>query len=182
MGRMHTVLIGSFGALLCELTIALNAPARSPSPAGTHAPTERHAPSSAWALDSLAWIAGCWEGRFAGGRVVSEQWMKPLGGMMLGMSRTVKDGNVVEFEAIRLEQSEDGSIRYVARPSSQPEATFTLVTLDPGRIVFENPSHDYPQRIIYTLITADSLVARIEGQSGAKTLGSEFRYRRISCQ
>ncbi len=42
-------------------------------------------------LARLAWLAGCWE--VAGATtVVEEQWMRPRGGSMLGMSRTTRDG------------------------------------------------------------------------------------------
>jgi len=127
-------------------------------------------------------MAGCWEGHYHNGRIVSEQWMQPLGGMMLGMSRAVRDGKTVEFEYVRLEQSADGSISYIARPSHQAEASFTLVSLSGTRAVFENPEHDFPQRIIYTLVSRDSLHARIEGTSGGRSRGSDFPYVRVQCR
>ena len=41
-------------------------------------------------IDSLGWLAGCWEGSYANGRTVTEHWMPPAGNVMLGMSRAVK--------------------------------------------------------------------------------------------
>lgn len=132
-------------------------------------------------LDSLAWMAGCWEGSYPNGRLVSEQWMKPSGSVMLGMSRTVRNGRTVAHEFIRLEQSGDGVIRYIARPSNQPEAVFTLTFLDGRKAVFENPQHDFPQRIMYERVSADSLVARIEGTIDGKERGSDFPYHKTAC-
>ena len=132
-------------------------------------------------LESLSWLAGCWEGNYSNGRVVSEQWMKPLGNVMMGMSRTVKDGKTIAFENVRLEQSEDGSIIYIANPSGQQEASFTLVKLEGTRVVFENPAHDFPQRVIYELVSADSLSARIEGTINGEHKESGFPYRRVGC-
>jgi len=132
-------------------------------------------------MDSLGWMAGCWEGSFPNGRTVSEQWMKPAGNVMMGMSRTVKNGKTVAYEFIRLEQSEDGTIRYIARPSNQPEATFTLILHENQKAVFENPQHDFPQRIIYERISGDSLVARIEGTISGKERKSDFPYRKTVC-
>lgn len=134
------------------------------------------------ALDSLSWLAGCWEGRYANGRTVSEQWMKPLGGLMMGMSRTVKDGKVVESEVVRLKLSDDGSVHYVAQPSGQTEASFRLVKCEGDSAVFENPGHDFPQRIVYRLVTPDSLSARIEGVVVGKSKGAGFPYRRVRCE
>ena len=133
-------------------------------------------------IESLGWLAGCWEGTYANGRTVSEQWMKPLGGVMMGMSRTVRDGKTIAFENVRLEQSETGLIHYVANPSGQKEATFALVKLEGTKAIFENPAHDYPQRIIYHLLSPDSLVARIEGTANGKERGSNFPYRRVRCE
>ncbi len=133
-----------------------------------------------YSLDSLGWMAGCWEGAFANGRTVSEQWMKPSGNLMMGMSRTVKNGMTVAHEFIRLEQASDGKILYIARPSNQSEATFSLVLLEGRRAVFENLQHDFPQRI-YERITEDSLVARIEGTLNGKERKSDFPYQKVAC-
>jgi len=131
---------------------------------------------------NLAWLSGCWEGNYANGRTVSEQWMKPLGNVMMGMSRTVKDGKTIAFENVRLEQADDGSINYIANPSGQQEAQFRLVELAGTKVVFENPEHDYPQRIIYELVNRDSLSARIEGMIDGKIKESGFPYRRVRCE
>lgn len=57
-------------------------------------------------LERVAWLAGCWE--FEGSTtVVEEQWMRPRGGTMLGMSRTVRDGRTVGWELVRIDLRED---------------------------------------------------------------------------
>ncbi len=101
---------------------------------------------------------------------------------MMGMSRTVKNGKTVEFEFVRLVKETDGSINYVANPSGQQGASFTLVSLEGQRAVFENLQHDFPQRIIYHRRTADSLVARIEGTVGGKLKGVDFPMKRVKCE
>jgi hypothetical protein len=126
-------------------------------------------------------MAGCWEGRYENGRIVTEQWMKPLGGTMLGMSRTVRNGMTTEFEYVRLEQAADGSIRYVALPSRQAEASFTLLSIAERTAVFENPAHDFPQRIIYRFVSPDSILARIENITGGGA-GHDYPYRRVPCR
>ena len=131
-------------------------------------------------LESLRWLSGCWEGNY-GRKVVSEQWMKPDGKMMMGMSRTVKNEKTVEFEFVRLVQEEDGSISYVAKPSGQPETSFKLLHSEKSKIVFENLEHDFPQRIIYQLCSPDSLVARIEGKMNGIERSVDFPYRKVNC-
>src|SRR5688500_13487839 len=58
-------------------------------------------PSQALTLKDVAWLAGCWERRTPE-TTVSEQWMQPQGGLMPGMSRTVRNGKAVEFEFLRI--------------------------------------------------------------------------------
>lgn len=131
-------------------------------------------------IDQLAWIAGCWE-RSGKDRVTVEQWMKPSGGMMLGMSRTVAKGRTVEYEFIQIIQEENGDIYYVALPSRQEKASFKLVKHSEGEALFENLEHDFPQRIIYRLEKDGSLFARIEGMINGKERSVDYPLKRSRC-
>jgi hypothetical protein len=128
---------------------------------------------------TLRWMSGCWELR-SGSRVTHEQWMAPRASQMMGMSRTVARDTVREFEMLRIELR-GGVPTYVAMPSGQKEALFAATVLTDTAVVFENPAHDFPQRIRYRRVGADSLVARIEGTTSGRTRGIDFPMRRISC-
>jgi hypothetical protein len=99
---------------------------------------------------------------------------------MLGASRTIVRDSLREWEQVRI-VSQDGKVVYVARPSGQAETAFTAEQISDTAVVFANPAHDFPQRIRYRRVGADSLVARIEGQRGARTRGIDFPMRRIDC-
>jgi hypothetical protein len=131
-------------------------------------------------LDSLAWFTGCWSGG-SGARTSLEQWMKPSGKTMLGMSRTVANDKTVEYEFLRLHEKPNGDIFYTALPSGQQETSFKLIRLDKHMAVFENPEHDFPQRIIYKLEDDGSLKARIEGKSKGKERGIDFPMKKVKC-
>lgn len=132
-------------------------------------------------LADLAWLAGCWEfSRPEKSSIVSEQWMKPDGGMMLGMGRTVKDGRAVDWEFMRIEQRSDG-LAFIAKPRANTDETvFPMIRIDATEIVFENPTHDFPQRVFYRL-DGDKLNARVEGSMNGKTRGIDFGYVRVKC-
>jgi len=142
------------------------------------APGQASAQQSA-IIESSAWIAGCWERR-SGQSVTEEQWMPPRGGAMLGMSRTVRDGRLVEYEFLRLFER-DGRLVYHATPSRQTPTEFTSTATSDTLAVFENPAHDFPQRIIYRRQGSDSLIARIEGPGPGGTRGVDFRFARAQC-
>ena len=135
---------------------------------------------SAESVEALAFLAGCWASE-RGEAGSGEQWMAPAGGTMLGMSRTVRGGATVAHEFLQIREVEPGKLAYVARPSGQAEATFMLVRAAPGEAVFENPQHDFPQRIVYRRDGEDRLLARIEGPQGEAWRGIDFPLRRVAC-
>ena|SRR5215467_1682664 len=130
-------------------------------------------------LTQLSWISGCWESR-GPNRVISEQWMKPDGDMMMGMSRTVSGGKATEYEFLQIRQ-QGSDVFYVAKPSRQEEGSFKLIRRTDREAIFENPEHDFPQRIIYRLQPDGSLLARIEGKMNGADRGIDFPMKRVNC-
>ena len=115
------------------------------------------------------------------GLVISEMWMKPKGGAMIGVGRTVRKGALTDFEFLRIEET-GNSLSYISKPrSNNKETEFKLIRLAAKEIVFENAAHDFPQRIIYKQSENDKLWARIEGMMDGKTRGIDFRYTRAKC-
>ena len=138
-------------------------------------------PMAAAKVEDLAWLAGCWETKNAAKQLsILEQWMVPEGGAMLGMSRTVRGGKMAGYEFLRIVR-DDVSVKYVSRLSENTTDTdFRVVKLSPNEVIFSNPQHDFPQRIIYRR-DGDNLTARIEGTTDGKTRGIDFPYRRVAC-
>lgn len=128
----------------------------------------------------VAWLAGCWaqQGREAGS---IELWSAPAGGLMLGMARIVKNGRVVEFEFMQMRADAEGKLSYIAQPQGRPPTTFKLLSDGEAEVVFENPAHDFPQRVSYRRTAADRLVARIEGEMNGKARGIDFPMQRTAC-
>ena len=106
--------------------------------------------------------------------------MTPGGNNILGMSHTVVDGKTREYEFIRIVQEENGDIFFVATPSGQKEARFKLMIVTDREARFENPDHDFPQRIIYRR-DGNSLTGRIEGVSKGKERAVDFPLKRVAC-
>jgi hypothetical protein len=130
-------------------------------------------------INQLAWLAGKWRMERSG-RVVEEQWMAPAAGVMLGMSRTVAKGRVVEHEFIQIRVGPGGALFFIAQPSGQKEAAFHHTSLTDREVVFENPNHDFPRKITYTLNADGSMLAAIEGPRADGTVRRvEFAYQRI---
>ncbi|HEY1090672.1 MAG TPA: DUF6265 family protein [Burkholderiaceae bacterium] len=130
-------------------------------------------------LDKLAWLAGCWQ-QEKGDAGSIEQWMAPAGGTMLGMARTVRKGKTVEHEFLQIRAGTDGKLAYTAKPSGQAEASFALKEQGEQSVLFENPTHDFPQRISYRREGA-ALMARIEGLRNGTLRGIDFPMKKVAC-
>jgi hypothetical protein len=130
-------------------------------------------------IGKLGWLAGCWE-RTSGDRQVEEQWMTPRGGTMLGMGRTVVGDKTSESEQMQIRE-DAGQLVFTAKPSGQEEASFRSLSLTATSVVFENQSHDFPQRVIYRRQADGSLLARIEGEENGKARGVDFPMQRATC-
>ncbi|HTK69638.1 MAG TPA: DUF6265 family protein [Candidatus Eisenbacteria bacterium] len=131
-------------------------------------------------LEDLSWLAGDWETANAAERWTDEHWTTPAGGVMLGMSRTVKAGALSEFEYLRIVQKGDDLV-YIAQPGGRaPGTEFKMTSLSDGaagyhRVVFENPEHDFPKRILYVRRSDGTLVATVDAGEGEKAVTYEYR-------
>jgi hypothetical protein len=159
-----------FAAAALAAAVALAPlPARAGEPAAPAEPLER-----------LAFLTGCWR-LVDGDTVVEEQWLPPAGGVMVGLSRTVANGELEIFEFLRL-QAKDGAWHYVAQPNGVPPTWFRLTRLTDDEALFEQPAHDFPQKIRYRKVGADELHAEIAGPGkDGKEKTFPFHYRRAAC-
>jgi len=125
-------------------------------------------------ISDLAWLAGDWQTAPGGRARIEEHWTVPAGGTMIGMGRTVVGDKTAEFEFLRIEQRGD-EIFYVANPNANcPQTDFKLTRLTGQEVIFENPAHDYPKRVIYRKNSAGSMVASID--AGETTKSHSFSY------
>lgn len=128
--------------------------------------------------DQLSWLTGCWERRTPSG-VIQEHWSSNAGGMLHGFSRTVRRDTVIAWEFVRIYPKGD-TLVYEAQPSRQTKAEFRAVAPFVPEVVFSNPAHDFPQRVVYRR-SGDSLLARIEGMRGGQNRVVPFGYARVKC-
>jgi uncharacterized protein DUF6265 len=106
-------------------------------------------PTAILAADSPArefdWLSGHWCGR-SGDQVIEEFWLPAAGDIAIGVGRTVKDGKTVSHEFMRI-VTRDGVTSFIAVLEGQPPTAFKLIASGKHWARFENPQHDFPQRI-----------------------------------
>lgn len=98
-------------------------------------------------VDLPGWMSGTW--RTESPKVISEEiWSAANGTLMTGTHRDIRPGKKTWFEFQRIEQRGDALV-YVAQPGGQPPTEFPATKVEASKIIFENPSHDFPKRILY---------------------------------
>jgi uncharacterized protein DUF6265 len=130
-------------------------------------------------IERVAWLQGCWESA-SPQRTVEEQWMSPRGRSMIGVGRTVRADRLVEYELVVLRE-QDGQLAYEAHPSGQPSAVFLSRSVGDAEVLFENLTHDFPQRVGYRRDGPDALLGFVEGTRNGQARRVEFPYRRVAC-
>ena len=127
-------------------------------------------------LDRIGWLAGCWQ-RQVGERLMEEQWMAPRGKTMLGMNRTVHDGQTPAFEFMRIEERVLQRVDF-CRASLARSATQQFVCATPSRelsratpleYMLGHPSRCVASKVRFFLATDDAFTVFIF-DSGALTL------------
>lgn len=118
--------------------------------------------ADAASLKDLAFMSGCWKTEAGAPEALRECFTVPHAGLMQSSSQTVKDGKTVFWEFAVFEQAGD-AVTYTPYLKGKGSVSFTATTLDGGQVVFENPAHDFPKKIVYRRTAQDRLEARVEG-------------------
>lgn len=117
------------------------------------------------------WMSGYWLS-CEGGRETAESWIGAGSGRLLGTNLSPYG-----FEFLRIADNGRGGLSYYSMPNGAPQTEFEMTSNEGQRAVFSNPSHDFPQRIIYER-SGDALHARIEGELEGRTQGMDWNFRR----
>ncbi|MBL4754322.1 MAG: hypothetical protein JKY52_12110 [Flavobacteriales bacterium] len=113
-------------------------------------------------MSDLYWVVGEWKGRVQGG-MMFESWEIAEDGSMEGNACTIARGDTIFSESMQI-IDKDGDIFYMVKLADvKKTVAFKLVEISSKGCVFENPDHDFPNRIVYANTVGDMLLARIEG-------------------
>jgi hypothetical protein len=126
-------------------------------------------------MKAAEWLIGNWENKMEQG-TLSESWEKANDSTFNGKSYFIKNKDTLNNETIVLTQkgSELFYIPVVKGQNNNEPVMFKMTKADTRQLVFENPKHDFPQKITYTKITSDSIVAAISGVVNGKTEGETY--------
>lgn len=121
-------------------------------------------------LGKMNWLIGQWENKSAEG-YLTETWKKDNDSTFSGRTYfIINNKDTVHSESIILTQLKDELIyRPTVKGQNNDEPVdFKLTSETENNFTFENPKHDYPQKIVYKKVNDRSLVATISGLQQGK--------------
>lgn len=130
-------------------------------------------------INKAAWLIGSWKNSSDEGSM-TETWIKINDSTFKGQTFFIQNNDTLTTEEISLAQIND-TLYYIPSVSNQNEGLavkFTLIFASTQQMIFENRGHDFPQKISYTLITADSLMAEISGTNNGVQSSQQFPMKR----
>ncbi len=125
-------------------------------------------------------LLGAWGSTSTEG-TLTETWSKMNDSVFAGHTYFVAGKDTVFSESIQLEERSQ-KLYYTPTVSNQNEGkavSFALTSSSETELVFENPNHDFPQKIVYNLIGKDSLIAVISGKKNGKEAKESFPMKKI---
>ncbi|MCW3104654.1 MAG: hypothetical protein JWO09_3094 [Bacteroidetes bacterium] len=128
-------------------------------------------------LSSFSWLAGKWVGKYDTVPIF-EQWKPAEGNVMYGRGGVLAGKDTAFAEEISIEEREDG-LYYVAVVKGNPApAAFKFTGFKNDTAVFEDPKHDFPQRVLYYKNGDGTFYACIDGRFKGKYVKEEFSYKK----
>lgn len=127
-----------------------------------------------------AWLPGDWEMRSPKG-ITRESWQRVNDTLFQGFSAfLLPSGDTASYEHIKLIRNENTwwYIPTVSNQNEGKEVRFRLTNATDTSMIFENKTHDFPQRIGYIRTSATSIHAYISGPSkeAGKEKQIDFKY------
>lgn len=131
-------------------------------------------------LSQFEFMLGEWRAEFPD-MAFCESWTKESDTRFVGSAYKVMGGDSTLSESLSLEIIDNGfynGVYYVAKPVLQDSTYFKFITGTNEDAEFQDPDHDFPQRIIYRKIDADRMFV-VVGNLGENAKEIEFNFIRI---
>lgn len=127
-------------------------------------------------LEKMSWLVGEWENKMPDG-VLTETWVVYNDSIFAGRTVFVKDKDTLHSEEIVLTQKGE-TLLYIPTVKGQNDnkpVEFKMTeSKTENEFAFENPAHDYPQKIVYKKVNDTNLIATISGKQQGKPSSESY--------
>lgn len=131
-------------------------------------------------FQKTVWLIGNWQKQTEKG-VLTESWQKLDDSTLVGQSYFIDGVDTLSSESIRIEQR-NRKLFYIPTVKGQNNGmvvNFNLTSVNDSSLIFENPEHDFPQKITYNKMKNDSLMAEISAILNGNLKSQKFLMGRV---
>jgi hypothetical protein len=132
-------------------------------------------------MKKFSWLVGTWKAQIKKG-VITESWRILDDSTFTGENTILRNnGETSLVEKLTLTYR-DGEYYYTPTVIGQNDnkpIPFKITSYNESAFVSENPGHDFPKRIIYQLVGADTIHATIDAGPSEPGKKADFYYSRI---
>ncbi len=131
-------------------------------------------------LEKANWLLGTWQMETLNGNL-KEIWSSKNDSTFLGQSYFINKKDTIHSETIDLVEN-NGVLQYIATIKGENQnlpTTFNFTETEESELVFENPKHDYPNKICYKLKDSLNLEITISGKLLGKKSSEIFKMVKI---
>lgn len=130
-------------------------------------------------LEKAAWLLGSWENNSEEG-TMTETWIKDNTDSYSAKTYFVIGKDTVFRELSRLEETGSNlqCVISIEGENDEKPVTFVMTKQSDDNLVFENPKHDFPNKITYQH-KGDSVIAEISGMQKGKFAKQRFGMVRV---
>jgi hypothetical protein len=130
-------------------------------------------------IEKASWVLGTWKGESPEG-VFVEHWEKKSDSLYTGKGNMIVGQDTVFSELLAIQQR-GNDVYYVATIPGENDGKptdFKLTSSD-NALVFENPEHDFPQKITYTQKDDSSILVEVSGNMNGKPNTESFTFKKV---
>lgn len=131
-------------------------------------------------VSPFRWLEGSWTMKVKRG-MITETWQANNDSSLLGISKMITlagDERVMENLELMYTAGNFYYVSTVCGQNNNQPVSFVITSYSEKSFVAENPEHDFPRRIGYTLVNKDSIHAFIDGGPAMPDKKSDFYYSR----
>ncbi|HNR54419.1 MAG TPA: DUF6265 family protein [Flavobacteriales bacterium] len=110
---------------------------------------------------------------------VHEHWERDPNGTPVGLGHVLSGKDTVFIEHLALVRHDDTFNYAVSIGHGGGEAVLFKLTHDRDSLVFENPEHDMPQRIVYIPEGSNAWHVIVSGTNKGRTSADHYRFKRV---
>ena len=117
-------------------------------------------------INQANWFLGVWNNKSKEADF-TEIWEKATDSSYIAESFVLVNKDTVYYEKIDLLERNDSLLYIVSvrNQNNEKPVAFHATSIKRDSITFENPKHDFPNKIVYRKIESDSMIATIYGKN-----------------